>query len=86
MPIRKKLPLPVPHSGRARMPKCAKCGGEKFAIPKNPKAHDLITCGKCGAIRSYYRLQKQVLATAKKTVEEELSKRTGKMPIVIKIR
>ena len=66
--------------------KCAKCGGEKFAIPKNPKAHDVITCGECGAIKSYYRLQKQVLATAKKTVEEELEKRTRKMPIVIKIR
>ena len=66
--------------------KCAKCGNEKFAIPKNPKPNDVISCGKCGARRSYHRLQKQALATAKKTVEKELTKRIGNMPLVIKIR
>jgi ribosomal protein S27AE len=66
--------------------KCTKCGSEKFTIPKNPKPNDVITCGKCGAMRSYHRLQKQTLATAKKTVEKDLAKRIGNKPIVIKIK
>jgi len=37
-------------------------------------------------MRSYHRLQKQTLASAKKTVEKDLAKRIGNKPIVIKIK
>jgi hypothetical protein len=52
--------------------KCAKCRGDKFVIPKNPKPNDMVVCAnpKCGASRRFRYVEKQAIANAKKAVEK----------------
>ena len=47
--------------------KCS-CGSDKFEMPKNPKASDMIKCAKCGASGKYGDVMRQ----AKSAVEKQL--------------
>lgn len=51
--------------------KCS-CGSEKFEIPNNPLATDIIKCIKCGATGKYGDVMKAARRQAKSLVEKQL--------------
>jgi|LULN01.1.fsa_nt_gb hypothetical protein len=50
------------------------CGSDKFEIPRNPKASDVIICARCGAQEKYGILQKEIASKVKKKVEADFRK------------
>lgn len=51
---------------------CAKCGSERFHVPTDPGADDLIKCVRCGAWARYEEVRNVAIEEAKKTVEDAI--------------
>jgi hypothetical protein len=48
------------------------CGSDKFEMPPNPKAGDVIKCAKCGATGKYGDIMGQAKKQAVTAVEKQL--------------
>lgn len=51
--------------------KCS-CGGDKFEMPKNPKASDTIKCAKCGVSGKYGNVMGQARSQAAVAIQKQL--------------
>lgn len=48
------------------------CGSEKFEVPRNPKASDMIKCARCGASGTYGNVMGQATAQATSIMQRHL--------------
>ena len=64
--------------------RCAKCGGNQFALPANPQPDDPVTCAGCGAVARYEDVQTSAVAQAKGSIEQSMQDILGKAGFTFK--